>query len=318
MAVSQQMKFISLLLTLTFGGCAAAEAEKRKIIIILGPPCAGCGSQSPSIAKAWGVPHLDTGNMLREAALSGTPAGLIAAKMMKEGVLVTDSIVNQVVADRMEMPDCAKGFLLDGYPRNAAQAKILDDNLAKTGEKVSDVLVLNVPMKGLQQCVMHRWTSDSGFEWTNDYVAFRVPKSLTAGATAQCDANDLAHCNMWDDWTKEPLFRRADDNLVTLDQRVKIYHSTTDPVIEQYRAQNAVRDINAHQAFATVRADIQEALVHSEPSSLALAAEPTRYAAVPSPVAAAALAASAAFAVFVAVFSRPRNNDLSLTELLVE
>jgi len=315
MAVSEQMKFISLLLTLTFGGCAAAEAEKRKIIIILGPPCAGCGSQSPSIAKAWGVPHLDTGNMLREAALSGTPAGLIAAKMMKEGVLVTDSIVNQVVADRMEMPDCAKGFLLDGYPRNAAQAKILDDNLAKTGEKVSDVLVLNVPMKGLQQCVMHRWTSDSGFEWTNDYIAFRVPKSLTAGATAQCDANDLGHCNMWDDWTKEPLFRRADDNLVTLDQRVKIYHSTTDPVIAQYRAQNAVRDINAHQTFATVRADIQEALVHSQATSLA--AVSTRYAAVTSPMQAVALAASAAFAVVVAVLSRPRHIDMA-EPLLVE
>jgi len=317
MAVSEQAKFIALLLTLTLGGCVASEAEKRKIIIILGPPCAGCGSQSPSIAKAWGIPHLDTGNMLREAGLSGTPAGLIAAKMMKEGVLVTDSIVNQVVNDRMKLPDCAKGFLLDGYPRNAAQAKILDDNLAATGEVVSDVLVLDVPMKGLQQCVMHRWTSNSGFEWTNDYIGFRVPKSLTAGATAQCDPNDLAHCNMWDDWTKEPLLRRADDNLVTLDQRVKIYHDTTDPVIAQYRTQGAVRDVNAYQAFPTVRADIQEALVHGGQQT-SLAAESTRYAAVPSPMTAVALAASAAFAVVVAVLSRPRNNDVAAYDMLVE
>merc|ERR1711904_642564 len=118
-------------------------------MVILGPPCAGCGTQSPSIINAAGVPHLDTGD-----------------------------IVNKVVEDRIAQPDCKYGFLLDGYPRNAAQSVQLDNILARTNESVSDVLSLNVPMEGLQQCVTHRWTADGGDEWISDYIAFRVPKSL--------------------------------------------------------------------------------------------------------------------------------------------
>merc|ERR1712070_1104814 len=160
-----------------------------------GAPCAGCGTQSPNIVNALNIPHLDTGNMLRQASQAGTPAGKIAGKMMKEGVLVTDDIVNRIVEDRINQPDCANGFLLDGYPRNVAQSKNLDKVLAANGEGVTDVLVLNVPTEGLQQCVLHRWTADGGDEWTSDYIAFRVPKSLKAGEKAYCQADDLEHCN---------------------------------------------------------------------------------------------------------------------------
>lgn len=294
------------------------DLSRRKIIIILGAPCAGCGTQSPSIINALGVPHLDTGNMLRQAAESGTAAGRQAGKMMKEGVLVTDAIVNQVVEDRIKQPDCAKGFLLDGYPRNVAQSTKLDSILAKTGESVTDVLVLNVPMKGLQQCVMHRWTSDSGDEWTSNYLAFRVPKSLKtlpAGTEAQCQPDDLKHCNMWDDWTGEPLYRRADDNLNTLAERYKIFKAQTYPVLDHYTSQNVIRNVDGYQEEPKVWADIEQAL--GLPPSAGLLAKPAQASEVLTPMAALALVASGAVAIATAVITRPRNGEM-LVPLIVE
>jgi len=324
MAMSQQAKLF-VFLNVGFA-LLAAGSSGRKIIVILGAPCAGCGTQSPNIVHALGIPHLDTGNMLRQAALSGTPAGQKAAAMMKAGVLVTDDIVDAIVEDRIKQPDCAKGFLLDGFPRNVAQSEVLDKMLAATGEAVTDVLLLDVPMEGLQQCVMHRWTADGGDEWTDDYLAFRVPKSLTAARAAgekpQCQPNDLDHCNMWDDWTHEPLYRRADDNLQTLSERVKLYHSQTYPVLDHYKSQGVIRKVDGYQAEPKVWEDIQKELgvspiipdLQNEPSSLALATEPTE---VLTAVGAAALVAAAATGIAVAVLTRPRNSDIS-EPLLVE
>jgi len=302
-------------LALLFG--CNAEENKRKIIIILGAPCAGCGTQSPSIVKTLGVPHLDTGNMLRQASLSGTPAGLTAARMMKEGVLVTDEIVNEVVGDRIKQPDCAKGFLLDGYPRNVAQSAVLDKMLAKTGESVTDIISIDVPMKGLQQCVLHRWTADGGDEWTSNYMAFRVPKSLKSlppGTKAQCQPDDLKHCNMWDDWTGEPLYRRADDNLETLAERVKIYHAQTYPVLDHYKPQGVVRAIDGYQPEPKVWADIEKGL--GLPPSAGLIAVPTLAADVPTPMQAIMLLASGAIAIAVAVLTRSSNSEMSEPLLL--
>jgi len=295
------------------------EANKRKIIIILGAPCAGCGTQSPNIINALNIPHLDTGNMLRQASESGTAAGITAGKMMKEGVLVTDEIVNQVVSDRIKQPDCAKGFLLDGYPRNVAQSKQLDTILAATGEAVTDVLVLNVPMAGLQQCVMHRWTSDSGDEWTSDYLAFRVPKSLKIapeGTTPQCALDDLKNCNMWDDWTHEPLLRRADDNLNTLAERYKIYKAQTYPVLDHYTTANVIRNVDGYQPEPKVWADIEKAL-GLPPSAGLVAKYQHRATEAITPMGAFALLASGAIAIAVAVITRPRKGEMS-EPLLVE
>jgi len=313
-----QQSLLTLGLVLLLGGCNAAGSPKRKIIAILGAPCAGCGTQSPNIIKTLGIPHLDTGNMLREASKSGTPAGLIAGKMMKEGVLVTDEIVNQIVGDRIKHPDCAKGFLLDGFPRNAAQAKVFDKILAATDEHITDVLVLRVPMEGLQQCVLHRWTADGGDEWTTDYAPFRVPKSLKdapPGIKPYCQPDDLKNCNMWDDWTGEPLYRRADDNLETLAERVKIYHAQTYPVLDHYKSQNVIRDVNGYQPNLKVWADIEKQL--GLPPSAGLLAEPIRAFAGPTPVEAVALFAAAATAIAVAVLTKSRDGGLS-EPLLVE
>jgi len=297
--------------------CASRCLQRAKIIVILGAPCAGCGTQSPNIVKALNIPHLDTGNMLRMAGLAGTPAGLIAATMMKEGVLVTDDIVNKIVQDRINEADCANGFLLDGYPRNAAQSEVLDKYLAGNGEVVTDVLVLNVPLEGLKQCVTHRWTADGGDEWTSDYLAFRVPNSLPAGAEPYCQLDDLKNCNMWDDWTHEPLLRRADDNLKTLAERVKIFHLQTYPVIDHYKAQGVIRDVDAYQQERKVWADINKVLGAPpmpdlqvvKPSSLTEAVGVSQVLKTTSAFAFVAAAAIAGLA--MAVLVRPRSGDMA-------
>lgn len=296
----------------------ASPVDGRKIIVILGPPCAGCGTQSPSIINALDIPHLDTGGMLRDAALAGTPAGKIAGKMMKEGVLVSDDIVNKIVADRIAQPDCAKGFLLDGYPRSAAQSDTLDKILAATGEKVTDVLSLNVPMKGLEQCVTHRWTADGGDEWTSGYLAFREPKSfkeLPPGTKAQCERDDLKHCNMWDDWTGEPLFRRADDNLKTLHERVKLYWQVTDPVLNHYKALGVIREINGYQPEPKVWEDIAHTIGADPSKGLAARIEPVTQ--IPTERPLIFLVAAAAVGIAAAVVFRTRDREIS-GYLLVE
>lgn len=161
-------------------------------------------------------------------------------------------------------------------------------------------------------------TSDSGDEWTSDYVAFRVPKSLKglpAGTGAQCQPNDLKHCNMWDDWTGEPLYRRADDNLKTLAERVKIFHAQTSPVLAHYTAQDVIRNVNGYQPEPKVWADIEKAL--GLPPSAGLSTESLQTTGALTPMAALALIASVAIGIAMAVIiSRPRNVDISQPLLL--
>merc|ERR1740130_2060917 len=139
-------------------------------------------------------------------------------------------------------------------------------------------------------------------------MAFRVPKSLKslpAGTKAQCTADDLKNCNMWDDWTGEPLYRRADDNLDTLAERVKIYHLSTYPVLDHYK--NVVRAIDGYQPEPKVWADIEKGL--GLPPSKGLVALPRLAAEAPTPMQAFMLIAAGAISIAVAVLTRSRNND---------
>lgn len=244
--------------------CAAAvlagivAGENRKIIIFVAPPCSGKGTQSPNIEQAYGIPHLSTGDMLRAAVAAKTPTGLQVKSLMDQGKLVDDGVVNKLVAERIQEPDCAKGFLLDGYPRNDAQATVLDEELAKTNDKVTDVVSIDVPVKGLMVCIEHRWMSPSGDSYNTAFIGGRRPKSLPKGAAPACDPNDLAHCNMKDDVTGEPLSRRSDDNLDTLWVRLKEYNDETAPVLTHYAS--VVKVVNGEQPEPGVWRDMHEAL----------------------------------------------------------
>ena len=126
---------------------AAAGARKKRektVMILFGPPGAGKGSQAPMIVDQLGIPQLSTGDMLRAAVAAGSEVGLKAKDVMASGGLVSDDLVVDIIRDRIKEADCAKGFILDGFPRTVAQAKMLDAMLETSGDKVSLVLALEV------------------------------------------------------------------------------------------------------------------------------------------------------------------------------
>jgi len=243
------------------GICAASDgvpAGQRRIVAITAPPCGGAGTQSPNIVHALGVPHLDCGAILREAAASGTELGLEAKRHMDSGGFVPDNIVEGIVAERMRQPDCAKGVLLDGFPRNLHQAAFLDAMLAESGEAVTDMVTIAVPKAGLQECVLGRWGASNGNSYNSRFIGGRRPKSLPLGATPVCDPKDLEHCNMRDDDTGEPLAHRSDDNLNTLDKRLKEYHSQTKPILAHYK--RVLISVDGNRPEPEVWADIAAGL----------------------------------------------------------
>ena len=126
-------------------------------MILFGPPGAGKGSQAPKIVETLGIPQLSTGDMLRAAVAAGTEVGMKAKAVMEIGGLVTDDLVFGVIRDRIKEVDCCKGFILDGFPRTVAQAKMLDDMLNDTGEAVKYVIALEVPDAVLTERICGRW-----------------------------------------------------------------------------------------------------------------------------------------------------------------
>ena len=158
-------------------GSAVASASRRRILILFGPPGAGKGSQAPKIVESLGVPQLSTGDMLRAAVKAGSPVGVQAKAVMDAGGLVGDDIVVGVVSERIAQPDCADGFILDGFPRTMQQAKLLDELLAKSNERVSLVVALQVSgSEALRRC---GGTPGRLFRSTD---MFSTVRSLGAGA----------------------------------------------------------------------------------------------------------------------------------------
>ena len=230
---------------------SAAGSEARKIMILFGPPGAGKGTHAPKIEAKLGTPQLSTGDMLRAAVAAGTPVGKQAKAAMDAGALVTDDIVCGIIADRIKEPDCASGFILDGFPRTVEQAKKLDEVLAKNGEAVAKVVELQVPDAVLEERICGRWVHKaSGRSY---HVKFNPPKSLPKGKQATPEY-------MLDDVTKEPLMQRSDDTAEALVSRLKAYHAQTVPVLQHYGAGKAV-GVDANRALDAVWADIDAATV---------------------------------------------------------
>ena len=224
-------------------------AKPRKIMILFGPPGAGKGTHAPKIEAKLGTPQLSTGDMLRAARAAGTPVGKQAQAAMDAGALVSDDIVCAIIADRIKEPDCASGFILDGFPRTVEQAKKLDEVLAKNGEAVAKVVELRVPDAVLEERICGRWVHKaSGRSY---HAKFNPPKSLPKGKKAKPK-------RMLDDLTKEPLMQRKDDTVEKLVNRLKAYHAQTVPVLQHYGAGKAV-GVDANRGLDAVWADIDAA-----------------------------------------------------------
>jgi adenylate kinase len=187
--------------------------------------------------------------MLRAAVAAGTEIGQKADAVMKSGGLVDDELVLGVVKERIQAEDCAKGFILDGFPRTMEQARLLDEVLAP--EKVGLVLALEVRDEVLVERICGRWVhKESGRSY---HAKHNPPKSLPADASPSVE-------NMLDDETGEPLMQRKDDTEEALKSRLESYYSQTVPLLEHYTAVVDKMDANNYEGKATLRKGVYEML----------------------------------------------------------
>merc|ERR1719310_2350464 len=228
-------------------------ALSRMILILFGPPGAGKGTQSPKIVEKMNTPSLSTGDMLREAVAAGTEVGLKAKAVMESGGLVSDEIVVGIIKDRIQAPDCALGFILDGFPRTVEQSKALDAMLAESKEKVSKIIEFQVPDEVLTERICGRWIHKaSGRSY---HTKFAPPKSYDGVSAPSVE-------NMKDDETGEALMQRADDNEDALKKRLQQYHDQTIPILKHYEGAEgcSVAFANANQGIDEVWAQILSVL----------------------------------------------------------
>lgn len=180
-------------------------------LILLGAPGAGKGTQAAFICKQFGIPQISTGDMLRAAVKAGTPLGLQAKAVMDAGALVSDDIIIGLVKERIAQPDCAQGFLFDGFPRTIPQA----DAMKAAGVKLDYVLEIDVPFDAIIERMSGRRSHPaSGRTY---HVKFNPPK--VAGQ---------------DDVTGEPLVQRDDDREETVKKRLQVYSDQTRPLVDYY------------------------------------------------------------------------------------
>src|SRR5215471_16338498 len=189
-------------------------------LVLLGPPGAGKGTQAARIAKRFSIPHLSTGDMLREAVASGTPLGLRAKHIMDRGALVPDEVVIAVVADRIDHGDAANGFVLDGFPRTVPQAEALDRELAARRIRLDAVLELEV---------------------NEDVLLVRIKGRAEEAAN---QGQSVRH----------------DDSPEVFETRLKAYRAQTAPVTEYYRSQGLLKIVNGLQPIDTVTEELTTAL----------------------------------------------------------
>lgn len=204
-----------------------AVTTSPAVLILLGPPGAGKGTQARMLEERFGLVQLSTGDLLRAAVAAGTPAGLAAKAVMAAGGLVSDEIVLDILKDRMAEPDVAAGVILDGFPRTAGQAAALDRLLADQGRAVSAAISLEVDDEAMVGRVAGRSTCAGCGEGYHD--EFKQP--ATAGVCDKCGGTEFK--------------RRADDNAETVRERLKAYHAQTAPLIAHYRKMGVLETVDA-------------------------------------------------------------------------
>lgn len=210
-------------------------------ILLMGPPGAGKGTQAEKLIREYGIPQISTGDMFRAAVKSGTALGKEAKSYMDKGALVPDSVTVGIVKERLTQDDCKKGWILDGFPRTTAQASALDAILHDLGIQLTAVLDFNVNRDDLVKRVSGRLVCrQCGASFHKE---FRPPKQ--EGVCDNCGGE---------------LYQRADDNEVTVRERLAVYDTSTKPLIDYYKVSGRYYEINGDQSMDQVFADVQAAL----------------------------------------------------------
>ncbi len=209
---------------------------KPAVLILLGPPGAGKGTQARMLEEDFGLVQLSTGDLLRSAVAAGSDAGKAAQAVMEAGGLVSDDIVLAVLKDRMAAPDVARGVILDGFPRTAGQAAALDELLAAGGQPVTAAISLEVDDEAMVGRVAGRFTCAGCGEGYHD--EFKQP--AVAGVCDKCGGTAFK--------------RRADDNAETVRERLNAYHAQTAPLIAHYEGLGVLERVDAMGSIASIRA----------------------------------------------------------------
>jgi len=210
-------------------------------LVLLGPPGAGKGTQAGRIVAEYGIPHISTGDILRAALKNQTPMGLEAKKYMDAGELVPDSVVIGIVKDRLQEPDTAKGFLMDGFPRTIPQAEALDVALDALDRGITKVVVILVDEEDLVRRLTGRRICRSC--QAPFHVMFNKPQ--VEGVCDKCGGE---------------LYQRDDDSEATVRNRLDVYRNQTEPLIDYYDKAGVVARIDGAQAPDAVYEDIRMAL----------------------------------------------------------
>ncbi|MEE9376068.1 MAG: adenylate kinase [Rhizobiaceae bacterium] len=211
-------------------------------LILLGPPGAGKGTQAQRLVDAHKIPQLSTGDMLRAAVAAGTETGKRAKAIMDSGKLVSDDVVNAIVADRIDEPDCTNGFILDGYPRTLVQADAVEAMLAERGTKLDAVVELHVDDDAMVDRVAGRYTcSNCG---TGYHDTLNKPKK--EGVCDKCGESEFK--------------RRPDDNAEAMRTRLQVYYKETSPLIGYYYAKGKLRPVDGMGTIDGVGDEIAQVL----------------------------------------------------------
>jgi len=216
-----------------------APQKLDRAVIFLGPPGAGKGTQAKELAKKYGVPHLSTGDMLREHVSQGTPLGLEAKPIMARGDLVPDSLVLKMVRERIERPDCSHGFVFDGFPRTVAQAQYLGVLLRSHGYRTALVIYFAIdPALVLRRITGRRMCKVGG----EIYNVFERPTKVPG----RCD-NDGGE-----------LEQRPDDREEIVGPRLQAYEKQTKPLVAYYRRLGRLHDVDAAKSVDDVTRQVME------------------------------------------------------------
>lgn len=201
-------------------------------IVLLGAPGAGKGTQAQKLVAEFGLAHISTGDLLRAAIKEGSKLGRKAKGYMDEGKLVPDALVIDLVKERLEADDAQRGFILDGFPRNTAQAVSLDSELAEMGRTLDAALLVSVEPDVIVKRLSSRRTCRS------------------CGYTAPAGVDVCPRCN-------GEMYQRDDDKPETIQQRLDVYQTQTAPLVEYYRGHSILKEVDGDRPVDEVYADVK-------------------------------------------------------------